>query len=78
MNIIITLTGGGYHSYDLNEYQIQVEDGGLYVRSKPESAYLVGLLEALYAKGDWKRVEFDRAGVGQPRTIHDVRSGIDD
>jgi hypothetical protein len=77
MNIIITLTGGGYHSYDLDQHRVEFTEGALWVST--DTAYLSdSKTVAVYSEGDWKRVEFDRLGVGQPRTIHDVRSGIDD
>lgn len=56
-------TGERYHEYDLNKHQIQVVDGDLYVRELPESVYVSGLLVALFAKGEWKRVDFER-GLG--------------
>lgn len=54
-----------WYEYDLTKHQIQVVDGDLYVRALPGSIYDSALLVALFAKGEWKRVDFER-GLGTP------------
>lgn len=58
MNINITTLAGTY-AFDLNSHDIEVADGDLWVYGVNEHNTRIDVA-AVYAKGQWKRVEFDR------------------
>lgn len=56
---ITVYTGEQYHQYDLSAHRLDFKDGELWVST--DTAYLSdSLVVAVFAKGEWKRVELDR------------------
>lgn len=73
MNIIITLQGGGFHTYDLDVHDTVISEGALQV-FRVETDEVV----TVYAPGEWLRLEFDRLGMGYPRQKQHIWNNCDD